>query len=271
MKRSNLIAVLVGFMAIVAFANNASAYYHAGMGRFLTRDPGPEVPTRVGSAGMAVGGHFVERDLMAEPANDLSRPARVVVDVISEAERLAGERGAVRFGGEHGSDRSLWPYADGMNVYEYVMSGPATGVDPSGLRKKRCGSVGCQCSEGGPVSGTEWVAFYSESSIAHINGPGGGCVTLPNNEIHCTMPCADIPKSRGEAYIPGDRTPRSILNHECCHICDLKKGLAKYLDGAVREPLGCSKNCDQRAKDAYYFFSDPQMPDAGKLRHIPAW
>lgn len=51
MKRSRLIAVFVGFMAIVSFANSASAYYHAGMGRFLSRDPGQggvSSPVRVG-------------------------------------------------------------------------------------------------------------------------------------------------------------------------------------------------------------------------------
>lgn len=84
MKRSHLIAVLVGFMAIVAFADTASAYYHPGLGRFTSRDPGP---ARVGSGGMAAGGQFVQRD----------------------------------------------PYADGMNLYQYVRSNPTGSTDPSGL------------------------------------------------------------------------------------------------------------------------------------------
>ncbi|NLX54423.1 MAG: hypothetical protein GXY58_04860 [Planctomycetaceae bacterium] len=66
MKRSHLIAVLVGFMAIVAFANTASAYYHPGIGRFTSRDPGP---ARVGSGGMASGGQFVQRDAYAGGMN----------------------------------------------------------------------------------------------------------------------------------------------------------------------------------------------------------
>jgi RHS repeat-associated protein len=51
MKRSRLIAVLVGFMAIVAFASNASAMYDPALGRFLQRDPGADgamSPVRTG-------------------------------------------------------------------------------------------------------------------------------------------------------------------------------------------------------------------------------
>ncbi len=66
MKRSHLIAVLVGFMAIVAFANTASAYYHPGLGRFTSRDPGP---ARVGSGGMGAGGQFVQRDQYVDGMN----------------------------------------------------------------------------------------------------------------------------------------------------------------------------------------------------------
>ena len=35
MKRTHLIAVLVGIIAVGIFATDVSGYYHAGMGRFL--------------------------------------------------------------------------------------------------------------------------------------------------------------------------------------------------------------------------------------------
>ncbi|MCC6425057.1 MAG: hypothetical protein IT447_16410 [Phycisphaerales bacterium] len=56
-------------MTIVAFANNASAYSHPSLGRFISRDPGP---ARVGSGGIATGGHFVQRDPILEYAGGMN-------------------------------------------------------------------------------------------------------------------------------------------------------------------------------------------------------
>lgn len=39
MKRTNLVATLVGIIAVGILADDASAYYHAQMGRFINRDP----------------------------------------------------------------------------------------------------------------------------------------------------------------------------------------------------------------------------------------
>ena len=39
MKRTSLVAAIVGFAAIAALPPEASAYYHAQMGRFINRDP----------------------------------------------------------------------------------------------------------------------------------------------------------------------------------------------------------------------------------------
>ena len=69
MKRSHLIAVLVGFMSIVAFASNASAMYDPGTGRFLQRDPGPAELMRMGMTGMAAEGEFIQRDQYAAGMN----------------------------------------------------------------------------------------------------------------------------------------------------------------------------------------------------------
>ena len=51
MKRSHLTVILMGFVVIVAAANHASAYYHAGMGRFLSRDPGVGAVSSAARAG----------------------------------------------------------------------------------------------------------------------------------------------------------------------------------------------------------------------------
>ena len=64
MKRTHLIAVLVGLFAVGIFAADAHAMYHPGLGRFLQRDPGPDTggPMRLGAAGSGVGGGFAQRD-----------------------------------------------------------------------------------------------------------------------------------------------------------------------------------------------------------------
>ena len=97
MKTTRLIAVLTGLATIGIVAADASAMYHATLGRFLQRDPGVGAgsPARVGSAGAAVGGGFIERD-------------------------------------PTGSNQ----YADGMNLYQYVKSSPGGHLDPTGLRAK---------------------------------------------------------------------------------------------------------------------------------------
>ena len=81
MKRFNLITVLVGLIAFVAFANLASAMYDPGLGRFLQRDPGPMTEVRPAPVQVIARGRVFQRD----------------------------------------------PYADGMNVYQYVRSNPMGG------------------------------------------------------------------------------------------------------------------------------------------------
>jgi hypothetical protein len=69
MKRKHLIAVLVGIVAMSIFAADASAYYHPGMGVFMSRDPGPGGAMRVGGGGPAAAGGFIPRDQYADGPN----------------------------------------------------------------------------------------------------------------------------------------------------------------------------------------------------------
>ena len=95
---------LAGFLAVMTFAvltaDSAEAFYHAGMGRFLNRDPGGQVSPRLGAAairGMAMyqSGMFVPRDI------------------------------APPFG---------MTYVDGYNLYQYTNSRPTRLTDPTGLK-----------------------------------------------------------------------------------------------------------------------------------------
>jgi len=93
MRTTRLIAVLVGLAAIAMVAAEASAYYHPGMGTFMSRDPGAGGANRVGAGGApAATGRFIPRD-------------------------------------PTGSNQ----YADGMNLYQYVRSAPRRHTDSTGL------------------------------------------------------------------------------------------------------------------------------------------
>jgi hypothetical protein len=100
MKIRSLALVAAAFI-VTAVATPSFAMYHAGMGRFMQRDPhgtmnAPTAP-RVGMAGPAAAGGFVARDPMpAQPQPGLQ-------------------------------------YADGMNLYQYVGSNPILFRDPMGM------------------------------------------------------------------------------------------------------------------------------------------
>lgn len=92
--RTRLIAVLVALAAVAVFTTEASAMYHAGMGVFMQRDPGPGAggPARVGKAGPVVGGRFIPRDQYADGMNlyqyARSRPTRYIDWAGTQAEDL---------------------------------------------------------------------------------------------------------------------------------------------------------------------------------------
>lgn len=160
MKRSHLIAVLVGFMAIVAFANTALAYYHPGLGRFTSRDPGPgaSMATRVGMAGPAVVGSFLQRDMLDPYASNGSMP-------VGLAEPSAPVADGHVLMGDHRLNNQ---YIDGMNLYQYVRSNPVMLVDPTG--------------EAVPivVGGVVVTVSAAEAAAAAFGVSVATCLTIPD-------------------------------------------------------------------------------------------
>ena len=69
MKPTHLLAALVGIAAIGILAADASAYYHPGMGCFMSRDPGAGSANRIGAGGAAPGGQFMPMDQYADGMN----------------------------------------------------------------------------------------------------------------------------------------------------------------------------------------------------------
>jgi len=62
MKKTYLIAVMAGLVAVGVFAADASAFYHPSTGMFASRDPGPGGAMRIGAGGLAAAGGFLLRD-----------------------------------------------------------------------------------------------------------------------------------------------------------------------------------------------------------------
>jgi hypothetical protein len=96
MTRSTTFTVLAAVLIALLWADTASAVLHPKMGRYLQRDPN-------GTA--------------------IAPPNRV-----DSARPYQGGSFAQR-------DRGAHPYADGMNLYQYMGSNPVKYVDPSGLER----------------------------------------------------------------------------------------------------------------------------------------
>ncbi len=98
MFRSFAVLVAVGFAALIV-AEEANAYYHPQMGRFVSRDPGSRHSEEETAAFLPVGSQRTTNEL---PNSD-------------DLGRLPG-------------------YFDGTNLYRYCSSMPVGGIDPSGLK-----------------------------------------------------------------------------------------------------------------------------------------
>jgi hypothetical protein len=109
MKRTHLIAVVVGFMASVMLAQDAfgrARMYNPRLGQFMQRDP---LGTPVAPA-LAVSPEPIERSMSS--AIYTRRDPQPAVQ-----------------------------YADGMNLYQYVGGHPTMLTDPSGLYKVCCRGI----------------------------------------------------------------------------------------------------------------------------------
>jgi len=103
MKRQAILFALVGIFVTAGFAESASAMLHTGMGRFMQRDPR--------------GSQHAQSARTTAP----SRRAMAVTSLPDSTSRFVRR-----------DPLSDGKYADGMNLYQYVRSSPATYTDPSG-------------------------------------------------------------------------------------------------------------------------------------------
>lgn len=62
MRYKSFVVALVMFAGMLTFSQTASAYYHTGMGRFMSRDPIADPGFATARVPMAQGGGFVPRD-----------------------------------------------------------------------------------------------------------------------------------------------------------------------------------------------------------------
>ena len=72
MKGIKTLAVLVGLAVIAIASSDASAYLHPRLGRFLSRDPGPGGPMRVGAARPPAVRRFAQRDPIGQYADGMN-------------------------------------------------------------------------------------------------------------------------------------------------------------------------------------------------------
>ncbi len=163
MLRSFVVLVVVGFSALIA-VEEANAYYHPQMGRFVNRDPAGQLrfSNRIGSAQStttSTRGAFIthnpatinssqdnvsyektefvsyQEDRMQRFSN-FSQDTEVEISPISRFlpmkphSSLSPMRDFIYL--------PMTQYDDGMNLYQYVEGSPVARVDPSGLKWASC-------------------------------------------------------------------------------------------------------------------------------------
>jgi hypothetical protein len=234
MKKTHVLAVLLGVGILAIIATEASAMYNPSTGTWLQRDPGPDgmmAAPRVGAGGQAAGNGFLPRD-PAEGVLPTLAPGPVgqLADSLAVPER--DRRGTMKGATAEHQPRQ---YSDGMNLYVYGQSRPANSTDPTGL-SVHCGDVTCRC--GGNVGDIK-VPWYGCSNrakfiigIAYPRAPGG-CVT-PGGSVYCTGDC-------------NDTSLLTIMGHECCHACASKKGFLEWLRSWIPGDIENPKFCDTYA------------------------
>lgn len=113
MKRTHLIAILVGLAVIVNASTDAKARYNPGMNVY----PGVATPMPPGSM----------QPIAASPMMAMPMPGRMSVPTAGGFDR---PHVGVNV---YPSVPSATPHPDGQNPYQYVRSNPANRIDPSGL------------------------------------------------------------------------------------------------------------------------------------------
>jgi len=260
MRTTRLIAVLVGLAAIAMVTADASAYYHPGMGRFMSRDPGAGSAMRIGAGGSAVGGGFAPRDpipygpmrlgisgmvsiaqFVPDDQHQLNHelePPISMSSIVSVIERMPNPIPSNQMAGSDELVPNIVQYADGMNLYAYVCSSSPNYVDPTGLSTK-CGSLTMKCKSGNK----QWPVYGNSRRAKFILGGRDGCVTLLiPKAIFCTGSCSEIKDWRS-----GGDTSVKILEHEACHACAHEDPCDSYFLSWI--PGDLTGHCDRNKKN----------------------
>ena len=212
MNRTHLIAVLVGLVAIAAFAPDAHArYYQVGVNVY------PAVATPMPPAPMPPVAIAVPGRMHAPMPTGFDRP-HVGVNV-------------------YPGIPSPMPHPDGPNLYQYVRSNPIGNLDPTGLSTK-CGTLYLTCKTGVKP----WDVYGCSNRAKWILGGERGCVTLLlPKAIFCTGSCEDI-----KGWVSTGNPSIKLLDHEACHACAFEdKGLLEYLRTWIPGDIESPKYCDR--------------------------
>lgn len=223
--RTRLIAVLMALAAVAVFTTEASAMYHAGMGRFLQRDPGAGSagPARISAAGPARGGGFAQRDPITQPPNRV---------------------------GNAGLNNQ---YADGMNFYQYVGSNPVNWVDYTGNGKEKPGAGSAPEPGQTPNPGTQPAGRGStcgiqikRSAICKIFGQtkpsdfGHEWLEIPDGAGGTAY--ADFPSGgRNDPYITHRRYGHDCHRYERAHPMWVWNAHVRFFGGSLPSGKSCGE------------------------------
>lgn len=155
MRSQRLVIMAAVSLFSVLVAQEASAYYHVPLGRWLTRDPAATSAGRIGSRNTAMGAG-------------------------AKSELLSMHYGRFNTPG----------YVDGFNLFEYAGSSPTIRVDPSGTTfgspspGTHGGTLACKIWNMA-VAGIEWAEWEQRGIPHHPPGDNSG----HNAMFHCLIAC----------------------------------------------------------------------------------